>query len=116
MANPEKEEGDDEALRARLEKLGAALQKQEADRREEAARKSPVEGSFGRSLSVGLTVLSEFVAAIVVGALIGWQADEWFGTKPLLLIVFFTFGIAAGFWNVYRVAAPKEPPSDASRR
>lgn len=112
MNSPEKGNSDDK-LRARLEKLSAALRKREDDRREDMAGKSAVEGSFGRAMSVGLTVFSEFVAAILVGAVIGWQSDVWFGTTPWLLIVFLMLGTAAGFWNLYRVAAPKEPPSDA---
>ncbi|MBI1868680.1 MAG: AtpZ/AtpI family protein [Methylocystis sp.] len=111
MSSPE--QGDSDDLRARLAALSASLRKREAERREDGAGTSPVEGSFGRAMSVGLTVFSEFAAAIIVGAAIGWQGDIWFGTAPLLLIVFLLLGAAAGFWNVYRVAAPKEPPSDA---
>lgn len=99
----------DEQLHARLEQLRAALQKQEEDRREQSGRTTlPIGGSFGRAMSVGFTVLSEFVAAILVGALIGWQADVWLGTKPWLLVLFLGLGVAAGFWNVFRLSAPKE--------
>ena len=55
-------------------------------------------------MSLGFRVLAEFVAATVVGALIGWQLDAWIGTSPFLLILFLGFGVAAGFWNVYRLA------------
>jgi ATP synthase protein I len=113
MSSPDKNEVDDAALRARLDKLQAALREREDIRRAEAAERTPSQsGSFGRSLSVGLTVFSEFVAAIIVGSFIGWQLDAWFGTKPLLLVVFLGLGTAAGFWNVYRVVARQPPPSD----
>lgn len=115
MAGPEKDEDDEAALRARLEKLSAAFDKRDAEERDRASGKSPPEGSFGRAMGTGFTVLSEFIAAVVVGVFIGWRLDAWFGTAPLLLIVFLALGTAAGFWNVYRVAAPKEPPSDAPR-
>jgi ATP synthase protein I len=46
------------------------------------------------------------VAAIIVGALIGWQADAWLGTKPWLLVLFLGLGVAAGFWNVFRLSSP----------
>lgn len=107
MSKADKGESDAE-LRARLEKLQAALQKQEEDRREQKGPGLPVGGSFGRALSVGFTVLSEFVAAILVGALIGWQSDVWLGTAPWLLVLFLGLGVAAGFWNVFRLSAPKE--------
>lgn len=109
MSEPERNESDAE-LRARLERLQAALRKQEEDRREQkSGGVLPVGGSFGRAMSVGFTVLSEFIAAILVGAVIGWQADVWLGTKPWLLVLFLGLGVAAGFWNVFRLSAPKGP-------
>lgn len=107
MTNADKNESDAE-LRARLERLQAALRRQDEERREqaEAGAGLPIGGSFGRAVSVGFTVLSEFVAAIIVGALIGWQADAWLGTKPWLLVLFLGLGVAAGFWNVFRLSAP----------
>lgn len=107
--------GEDEAaLNARLEKLDAALRaREEARLAQEAPPREAKQGGVGRAMSVGLNVLSEFVAAVIVGALIGWKADEWLGTAPWMLIVFLGLGVAAGFWNVYRVAAPKAPPDDA---
>jgi ATP synthase protein I len=107
MTDAEKKVSDAE-LRARLEQLQAALSKQEEDRRDQAKTGTglPIGGSFGRAMSVGFTVLSEFVAAIIVGTLIGWQADAWLGTTPWLLILFLGLGVAAGFWNVFRLSAP----------
>jgi len=55
-------------------------------------------------MSLGFRVLTEFVAGIGVGAVVGWQLDKWLKTSPILLIVFLTLGTAAGFWNVYRIA------------
>ena len=49
-------------------------------------------------------MLTEFVAGIGVGALLGWLLDRWLGTSPALLIGFLALGTAAGFWNVYRIA------------
>jgi len=47
---------------------------------------------------------TEFVAAVVVGTIIGFILDSWFGTKPWLIIVFFFIGSAAGILNVIRAA------------
>ena len=99
-------EDDDREMKARLEKLSSALDAKRADsqsRDSDADSSSNV--SSGRAMSLGFRVLSEFVAGIVVGCLIGWQLDVWFSTTPLFLIVFLTLGTAAGFWNVYRIAA-----------
>ena len=47
---------------------------------------------------------TELVAAVVVGTIIGFILDNWFGTKPWLMIVFFFLGTAAGILNVIRSA------------
>ena len=47
---------------------------------------------------------TELVAAVVVGTIIGFILDGWFGTKPWLIIIFFFLGAAAGMLNVIRTA------------
>ena len=58
-------------------------------------------GSFmGNAFKLG----TELVAAVVVGTIIGFILDSWFGTKPWLIIIFFFLGAAAGMLNVIRTA------------
>ncbi len=97
--------GDD--LRGRLDSLSTALDAQHKASQEGKADNGPTDDagrSIGRAMNLGFRVLSEFVAAIVVGGLIGWKLDDWFHTSPLFLILFLGAGTAAGFWNVYRIA------------
>ena len=47
---------------------------------------------------------TELVAAVAVGSIIGFILDNWFGTKPILIIIFFLFGSAAGILNVIKAA------------
>tara|TARA_B100001564_G_scaffold344617_1_gene342376 strand:- start:290 stop:568 length:279 start_codon:yes stop_codon:yes gene_type:complete len=47
---------------------------------------------------------TELVAAVVVGTIIGFILDNWFGTKPWFIITFFFMGVIAGILNVIRVA------------
>ena len=47
---------------------------------------------------------TELVAAVIVGTIIGFILDNWFGTKPWLIIIFFFIGSAAGMLNVIRSA------------
>lgn len=69
-------------------------------------------------LSRGLRLGSEFIAAILVGAGIGYLLDVWLKTGPWLLLVFVMVGFAAGVLNVTRSAAemnrasPPPPGSD----
>ena len=51
----------------------------------------------------GFKISTEIVAAIVVGVVIGLLVDNYLGTKPIGLIIFFILGAFAGFLNVYRV-------------
>ena len=53
--------------------------------------------------SFGFKISTEIVAALVVGVGIGLIVDNYFGTKPFGLIIFFILGAFAGFLNVYRV-------------
>ena len=47
---------------------------------------------------------TELVAAVVVGTIIGFILDNWFGTKPWLIIIFFFVGVITGIVNVFRSA------------
>ncbi len=70
-------------------------------------------------LSRGLRLGSEFIAAILVGAGIGYLLDLWLGTSPWLMLVMVLVGFAAGVLNVVRSAAQMNaaapPPTDAMR-
>ena len=58
-------------------------------------------GSFmGSAFKLG----TELVAAVTVGTIIGFILDNWFDTKPWLMIIFFFLGAAAGILNVIRAA------------
>lgn len=46
---------------------------------------------------------TELVAALVIGVGFGLLLDNWLGTKPWFMLVFFLLGAAAGMFNVYRV-------------
>jgi ATP synthase protein I len=62
------------------------------------------QGSNAASLGKALKISTELVAAVVVGSIIGFLLDDWFDTKPLLIICFFFMGVAAGILNVFRSA------------
>lgn len=72
------------------------------DRRDTAQgrrREAPRSG-MGLAFRLGI----EMVSALAVGVGIGWLLDEWLGTRPWLMILFFFLGSAAGILNVIRVA------------
>ena len=55
------------------------------------------------SAGFGFKISTELVAALIVGVGMGLIVDNYLGTKPFGLIIFFILGAFAGFLNVYRV-------------
>lgn len=47
---------------------------------------------------------AEFAAPVVVGLCIGYVADGFFGTKPIVMLIMAVFGVAAGTLNMYWAA------------
>ena len=62
------------------------------------------DGSNAASFGKALKISTELVAAVAVGSTIGFILDNWFDTKPLLTIIFFIMGVAAGIINVIKTA------------
>ena len=56
------------------------------------------------SLGTAFKLSTELVAAVAVGTIIGFILDNWFGTKPWLILIFFFVGVFAGISNVIRSA------------
>jgi len=56
------------------------------------------------SLGKALKISTELIAAVVVGATLGFILDNWFNTRPWLTISFFFIGVAAGILNVIKSA------------
>lgn len=55
----------------------------------------------GTAGTMGLHIVS----AIIAGLAIGYYLDDYFGTKPWLIMIFFFLGIMAGFkmvWEDFR--------------
>ena len=60
--------------------------------------------SSSPNIGVAFKLSTEMVAAVVVGTIIGFILDNWFGTKPWLILIFFFVGVVAGILNVIRSA------------
>jgi|TARA_B100001540_G_scaffold314772_1_gene340442 ATP synthase protein I len=56
------------------------------------------------SIGVAFKLSTELVSAVAVGTIIGFILDNWFGTKPWLILIFFLVGIVAGISNVIKSA------------
>ncbi len=92
-----------EDLKTRLKIAKSKLQNQNSDK---AYKKKGV--FLGNAFKLG----TELVASVAVGTIIGFILDNWFGTKPILIIIFFLFGAAAGIMNVFRAAKRMQEQED----
>jgi ATP synthase protein I len=78
------------------------LEQKIRDARARQERDAPKPPSSNRAASVALKAATDLVAALVVGALLGYWIDRWIGTKPWGMIIFLFLGFGAGFLNIYR--------------
>ena len=90
---------------ARMRKLRTGTRRDEPPRAER-----PSMGGTG--IQVGV----ELIAGVVGGGLIGYGLDHWFGTWPLMFIVFFFLGAAAGMLNAYRHIKRASDMNEPGRR
>lgn len=104
--------GEDAALNERLKALKADLGEVVAGKEAEES-KGRSASSTGGAMGVGLRAGSELGAGVIVGGGIGYLLDQQFGASPLFLIIFLMIGMAAGFWNVYRLGAVASPGQKA---
>ena len=82
-----------ETLSAKLDAVGRRRQPDP-----EPAQKS------ASNMAQGLKYASEFSAAVLVGAALGWAVDRFAGTKPWGLLAGMFLGFCAGVMNVVRAA------------
>lgn len=62
--------------------------------------KDPRIQDYLRHSAVGI----EMGLSVVVGLLVGWFLDDYFGTEPWLLLLFLILGMVAGFRSMLRAA------------
>jgi len=55
-------------------------------------------------MQIAFRLGTELTVATIIGGLLGYALDYFFGTKPWGLVVGIVFGSAAGCMAVYRVA------------
>jgi ATP synthase protein I len=109
----------DAELSAKLRSLDVRL----SDIRSDQAASSRPGGRFmadGTAMARGMKLVSEFVAGIAAGGLLGWLIDRFAGVQPFGLLIGLMFGFAAGLRNLYRATQsqsavqpgpPKGPPT-----
>jgi ATP synthase protein I len=94
----------DAELDAKLRQLDARL----SDMRTERATSAEPKGRLatdGSAMARGMKMVSEFVAGIVAGGILGWLIDRFASIQPFGLLIGLMFGFAAGLRNLYRATS-----------
>lgn len=89
---------DDDPDEKRLAELGNRLQKARGN------REVPKQQGPQSQMGVAFRLVADLLAGVIVGGGIGWALDRVLGTSPVLLIVMFLLGVAAGMRNLMRTA------------
>ncbi len=106
---------DARTIRQRLDALEEQLSEAKARHEPDVP---PDDKSRGQAMGQALKLSTELIAGVAGGAFIGWALDRFFGTAPLLMVVFLFLGATAGILNVIRSAKAmqaKAPPPTAAR-
>ena len=61
-------------------------------------------GNKSSVLGVAFKMSTELVAAVAVGTIIGFIFDNWFGTNPWLILIFFFLDVVVGYLHVSKSA------------
>ena len=87
-----------------MKKLKEISTRLEIAKKKNENAKEKNDGSNAASFGKAMKISTELVACVGVGTTIGFILDDWFDTKPLLIISFFFIGAAAGIINVFKSA------------
>lgn len=69
--------------------------------------KSVSKKKYRASSNRGYHILSDLIAGLTVGALLGYNLDVALNTKPLFLFLFAVLGVCGGFYNFYKLEIKK---------
>ncbi|KKC32488.1 AtpZ/AtpI family protein [Devosia psychrophila] len=95
-------------------RIASAKRERDIEDYKASGEASPEMSGMARGMRIG----TEFIAAILVGAVIGYLIDLGLGSSPWGLLIMLMVGFAAGILNVTRVvaqmnaASPPPPGSD----
>ncbi|MDM9623771.1 F0F1 ATP synthase assembly protein [Rhizobium sp. AC44/96] len=104
----------EEGLEERRAQLGAKLATKRIEAGKDEADEARAEVSR-KGYAQAMKLSSEFISAIVVGAVLGYLVDRFVGTAPWGLMILLLLGFGAGVLNVLRAAGKVSRPDPADR-
>ncbi|VDS04068.1 Putative F0F1-ATPase subunit (ATPase_gene1) [Devosia equisanguinis] len=100
-----------EATRDLASRIASAKRERDLEDNRASRDASPEMTGLARGLRIG----TEFIAAVLVGAGIGYLIDLGLGTSPWGLLILLLMGFAAGILNVIRVVTEMNAASPAPK-
>lgn len=97
--------------KARLDELARRLGELNRAKKVEAQQRRG--SGSAKGIASGMRIVTELLAGVLGGLLIGWFLDRWLGTSPWFMISLLVLGVAAAFRNVLKLA--NRPPDDGGR-
>jgi ATP synthase protein I len=97
-----------------IQNLGERIRRFEKTQKKARREEKAEDVALSRS-ATGWQMSVEMLAAVIVGASIGYFADSVFHTAPWFLAVMTVFGGAAGVLNVYRTAHDEDKNNKESK-
>lgn len=89
---------EDKPEQSPLDKLESRLERVREARKKEERPGRPVSG---KAVGLAFRILTELIVGVLVGATLGWFLDNWLGTAPWLMILFFALGFVTSLRNIY---------------
>lgn len=105
MTTPSDHHRDTENAQEATRDLASRIASAKRARTLEANRASGENASEMSGVARGMRIGTEFIAAILIGAILGYLIDTGLGTSPWGLLIMLMMGFAAGVLNVTRVVA-----------
>ncbi|WP_159946818.1 AtpZ/AtpI family protein [Rhizobium sp. 18065] len=105
----------EESLDERRRRLAAALAVRDTkgkDEERDEIRAEETRKGYGMAMKIS----SEFISAVIVGALLGYLFDHFVGTTPWGMIVLLLLGFCAGVLNVMRTVGVVASPHPGDRK
>lgn len=118
MNRPQDTEGQPDSAKGVTRDLASRIASAKRERVVAANRAAPDNSEAMSGYARGMRIATEFVAAIIVGCILGYLIDLGVGTSPWGLLIGMLMGFAAGILNVTRTvtqmnaASPPPPGSD----
>jgi ATP synthase protein I len=84
------------------EDVAVRLAEAEARRTSEQDRQDQRRAA-GAAQGIGFRIATELLAALIVGAGLGYGLDLWLETKPWFMVTMLVLGFAAGLMNIFRM-------------